>query len=345
MTVSPLTKLVERDPYLALLRAVFAARDAVAAQTAIAGLDEATLLKRLANDKLDAALLDKLSDLPALLQPAALEKLRLRRQSYLALNIIKRAEAEELLAALSGSGISTVVLKGLDLAWRVYPDPGLRPYTDIDLLIAPEALDLAEAVLLESGYKPTPETQQMRAQRVEWMDYQYVHPASDVMFELHIQLLHPGRFALDHAAILARSEGGFLAPADRFLHLALHLAKHAYFDRLLWAYDLALLAGPELPQDQVAEQATAAGGRKAVWLALRLVRALFGVQLPELEAALAPSRFTGWILERALCRYARSRSPMAVRLLQLQLFDHWRPAARYSASRTWRKLSGSRAGW
>lgn len=345
LTPSPLSRLVERDPYLALLRAVFAACDAVAAQRAIARIPEEKLLRRLENDKLDAALLERLNDLPALLPPAVLDRLRQRRQSYLALNIVKRAEAEEVLSALAGAGIQAVVLKGLDLAWRVYPDPGLRPYTDVDLLIAPEALDRAETVMLTAGYRPTPETAALREKQAPWMDYQYVHPDSEVMIEIHVELLHPGRFKLDHPAILARSEGGFLAPADRFLHLALHLAKHSYFDRLLWVYDLVLLAGPELPQAQVAERAGAAGGRKAVWLGLRLARELFGTQLPELEAALRPGKLTARLLEASLCRYGRSAGGLNARLLHLQLFDHWRPAARYSAARTWRKLSGNRAGW
>jgi len=345
MSLGPLARLLERDPYLSLLRAVFASCDAVAAQRAIARIPEETLLRRLENDKLDAALLERLGDLPALLPAATLERLRQRRQSYLALNIVKRAEAEEELAALAGAGIQAVVLKGLDLAWRVYPDPGLRPYTDVDLLIAPECLDRAEAVMLAAGYHPTPETAELRSKRAKWMDYQYVHPESEVMIEIHVELLHPGRFTLDHPAILARSEGGFLAPADRFLHLALHLAKHTYFDRLLWVYDLVLLAGQDLPQARVAELTAAAGGKKAVWLGLRLAREVFGAQLPELEAAVRPGRLAGWLLETSLCRYGRHATGLNARLLQFQLFDHWRPAARYSAARTWRKLSGSKAGW
>ena len=41
------------------------------------------------------------------------------------------------LSALADAGQSAIVLKGADWAFRVYPDPGMRPMVDIDLLAPP----------------------------------------------------------------------------------------------------------------------------------------------------------------------------------------------------------------
>lgn len=44
-------------------------------------------------------------------------------------------------------------LKGVDLAYRLYPAPALRPMGDIDLLIHPEDCQAARAVLAEAGWQ------------------------------------------------------------------------------------------------------------------------------------------------------------------------------------------------
>ena len=342
---APLERLVAGDPYLRFLRASFADSDAVAAGEALEKLGEPLLLERLAGDKLDAALEDRLNGLPPLLTPATIEKLRRRRRNYLALNILRRAETEEVLSALADSGISAVGLKGIDLAWRAYPDPSLRPFTDVDLLIAPKHLDAAEKIMASLDYHPAPETAALRASGEPWMDYQYEHADTGLLFELHVELLHHGRFRFDPALALQRSVGGFLHPEDRFLHLALHLAKHSYFDRLLWVYDLAVLA-PDAPAPETlaaAARATGCGG--AVWLALALARVLFGARLAEHEAELAPPPLRAQALTRTLAAYARGRGRISARLLHFQLFDRLSEAFRYTAQRTARKWSGRKAGW
>lgn len=344
-STAPLERLVAGDPYLRFLRASFADSDAVAAGTALAQLGEPKLLERLAGDKLDAALEDRLNGLPPLLSTETIAILRRRRRNYLALNVLRRAEAEEVLSAFTNSGIPAVGLKGIDLAWRAYPDPSLRPFTDVDLLISPAHLDAAEKIMAELNYHPAPETVALRKSGEAWVDYQYEHAETGLLFELHVELLHHGRFRFDPALALRRSVGGFLHPDDRFLHLALHLSKHSYFDRLLWVYDLAVLA-PDAPAPETlaaAARATGCGG--AVWLALALSRVLFGARLAEHEAALSPPLLRAQALTRTLAAYARGRGRISARLLHFQLFDRMGEAARYSMNRSMRKLSGRKAGW
>ena len=46
-----------------------------------------------------------------------------------------------------------IVLKGPAISDRLYPDPGLRPYNDLDLLVARRALQDAKAALSAIGYE------------------------------------------------------------------------------------------------------------------------------------------------------------------------------------------------
>jgi hypothetical protein len=54
--------------------------------------------------------------------------------------------------ALARAGVEVVVLKGMDTAWSLFPDPATRPLSDIDLLVDPAAELAADAVLREMGF-------------------------------------------------------------------------------------------------------------------------------------------------------------------------------------------------
>lgn len=64
----------------------------------------------------------------------------------------------EILQALAAAGIEALVLKGSALAHLIYPQPGLRPRRDLDLLVKPEAAQRAYALLGSLGFAlaPTP---------------------------------------------------------------------------------------------------------------------------------------------------------------------------------------------
>jgi Uncharacterised nucleotidyltransferase len=63
----------------------------------------------------------------------------------------------ETLRAFSEHGIEAIVLKGGALAHLVYPEPGLRPMEDIDILVAPGYTAMAREVLLSLRYVAPPE--------------------------------------------------------------------------------------------------------------------------------------------------------------------------------------------
>jgi hypothetical protein len=58
----------------------------------------------------------------------------------------------EILENLGASDIEVLVLKGAALAHLIYDPPGLRPMSDVDLLVAPAHLERASRILADLGY-------------------------------------------------------------------------------------------------------------------------------------------------------------------------------------------------
>lgn len=61
--------------------------------------------------------------------------------------------AERALTMLADAGISSTSLKGPSLSEAIHGDPGRRVSDDVDLLVAPDQLDVAVDVLRELGYQ------------------------------------------------------------------------------------------------------------------------------------------------------------------------------------------------
>lgn len=64
-----------------------------------------------------------------------------------------RSVAEEVVAKLRVAGVEVVLLKGADLAFHVYPDPGSRGMLDLDLLVRRTDLEVAAQALAEAGFR------------------------------------------------------------------------------------------------------------------------------------------------------------------------------------------------
>lgn len=62
----------------------------------------------------------------------------------------------EISDALGGAGIEFVALKGGALAHLIYPDPGLRPMDDLDILVTPDQGEAAREALCQIGFDAPP---------------------------------------------------------------------------------------------------------------------------------------------------------------------------------------------
>jgi hypothetical protein len=72
-------------------------------------------------------------------------------------NRIRGEVLAEILALFEANRIEALLLKGVALAHLVYPQPGLRPMRDMDLLIHPEQVWEAQGLLAKAGFTAPPE--------------------------------------------------------------------------------------------------------------------------------------------------------------------------------------------
>src|SRR5438105_2341077 len=133
----------------------------------------------------------------------------------------------EVVAALDEAGVRTILLKGPALAHRLYDDGTPRPYTDVDLLVAPADVERAGAVLARLGFHVADSSAR---QATVWM-----RETDAATVDLHTSLIGIGGPARDvWTALQAGTErmrvGGreveVLGPAGLALHVGLHAAEH-----------------------------------------------------------------------------------------------------------------------
>ena len=87
--------------------------------------------------------------------PEAVEReLRARTMQHTHANRIRTRALTQILAIFGDEGIDLLVLKGMALAHLVYPHSGLRPMSDIDLLVSQANADQGQELLAELGFHP-----------------------------------------------------------------------------------------------------------------------------------------------------------------------------------------------
>ena len=71
-----------------------------------------------------------------------------------ALSLMIRGQIREIAAEFRAAGVPVAVLKGADFADHLYPDPSLRPFTDLDLFVPEARVPEAEKAISRLGYVP-----------------------------------------------------------------------------------------------------------------------------------------------------------------------------------------------
>jgi len=255
------------------------------------------------NERLDGPLIRAL-DAGAITLPAA-QADQARSQHLEAQHRALACEAMALgaLEILQGAGVAAWVLKGPAAAHLDYPDPALRSFVDVDLLLERADLLVAVRALEAEGFgRSEPDS-------ARWWERRYartivLRSPERIELDLHaaivdsyfgVRLDHATLFALGHdRIILGGAEVRALAPPARLL-------ASAYAATISWGPQLRLLrdVGHQLVVSQVdwaaaAELARAADGEAVV--AAAIVRAAevtgFGPEHPAVQwaAQLTPSR-------------------------------------------------------
>jgi hypothetical protein len=214
-------------------------------------------------------------------------------------------ELEEITATLRSMGVAPIVLKGPGLARTIYPEPSLRPYDDLDLVVDAMSEQAAIEALAQRGYEQDDAAWQNRAghEHAPIASFHRVFESAGdrAKVELHLDSLQLGLVPVregnrrERATPLPGVSGALMfCPEDQLLQLCVHAHKHG-FDRLIWLKDIDLLVrrtAGTLRWDLVAGDSRSEGVTASVWYALRLTSELLGTPLPECARALRPGPLT-----------------------------------------------------
>jgi hypothetical protein len=217
-------------------------------------------------------------------------------------HLVMLRELAHVLRRCAVDGLDVIVFKGPALAEDVYPEPTLRPFSDLDLLVRPEDRFRMDDTLRALGHRRLADEHSWDFDVAYDGATVYETPAG-VRIDLHWSLLTEPRFAWggDEAEVWARAEPIVVAgePArglgreDLVLYLAAHLAVHHTLAGLLRYWDVALVLerrGAELDWRALVARAERWRLRHALFFVLRGARDAFAAPVPPaVLRALRPS--------------------------------------------------------
>jgi hypothetical protein len=212
------------------------------------------------------------------LPPATIEALREARMAAAMGYLAQRAALDELDRLFDSAGIRWVAIKGSHVRELAYPDPALRPASDIDILIAPADRRRAVQAMLDAGYSVHAEPANI--------SHEATFSRGVVDLDLHWHMLRPGRTRVDLTdELLERrqrigSQWG-LSDSDTLFLMLTHPAFAKYVcspnmglgrvaDFLLW------IQKREIDWPAVLQQLGRAGLKTAAWTMLSWFRMLAG---------------------------------------------------------------------
>lgn len=204
----------------------------------------------------------------------------------------RRAAFMRYAAALDAAAVPFVVLKGMALAYTVYPTPAIRLMGDVDLWVQRDRIDDAMSILRALGWQ-RPARRAAYPPTLPGDAIELELPGIRSQIELHSRptsLARIGGSGIDGVwdrAVLAPIGGRAVrvcSVADQLAHLSVHLGvKHGFCDGLLGVIDIALTA--RLVHGDDAWRRIGAAHRAqciAPWttLTLTLARDLVGAPVP-----------------------------------------------------------------
>ena len=220
---------------------------------------------------------------------------------------------------LATANMTPLVFKGAALAHTVYPNPKLRPMTDVDLWVEEADVERAAHLIEQLGYERKRRTDRPEAlQKLAQGEIELFHPTwQRGAIDLHYSPFHGWWFlratAMRRDEVWARRQKATVAgrevwrfsAEDTILQLALHLAineqfaPHASIRSLV---DIALVAQAEaIDWQQIVERARRWQVAHVIWTTLALLQQFIGVEGAEVaRQQLAPSGARQRVIERLI---------------------------------------------
>ena len=223
--------------------------------------------------------------------------------------LAQAATVMALCEALDQSGIKAIILKGISLSLQIHSRLGLRVSRDIDLLVTPEDVPAALALLAELDFAPKDGVPADPARLAVLLkrrkDIELQHAAKRQLVELHWRLFDNPRLMAgvgpaqaERVALPMNLDCHVLPDALNLRYLALHGCQHGW-SRLKWLADFAALLSRLDPpaRAQLYHETGIADGRRALGQAMILCEQLFALPLdPGLRSRILADRRTRWLI-------------------------------------------------
>jgi len=226
--------------------------------------------------------------------------------------IMMYMKVTRLLNNLAESSIDYMVLKGPALAQLIYPDPTVRGFNDLDLIIRARDWPQMHQYLLDLGFIPEynyPQHPPKLIPTAVLYEAKYWHEEDKFLVEVHYD-------DLLNAGLASRGIEGFwqraiqvevdnipvktLCLEDQLIHLCMHAHYHGY-TRLNWFTDIGMLIqqyGNQLNWSQVLETTRLEEAEIGLYYSLLYLEKLLNIKVPShVTPALKPNRFRQWCHE------------------------------------------------
>jgi len=203
-------------------------------------------------------------------------------------------EIKQVFTLLRLSDIEPILVKGWAVA-QLYPEKGLRPHDDIDLIVRPDQYRAAQSALGDWKEKRDRIDLHKDCSAVDDRDFDSLYARSRLVNLDGVEVRVPG-------------------PEDHLGILCLHLLHHGAF-RPLWLCDIAA-AVETRPADFDWARCLGKNKRRADWIActVGLTHQLLGAVVEDTPAAARSKRLPRWFLSGVLKQwetpFAKDQSPM-----------------------------------
>lgn len=195
-------------------------------------------------------------------------------------SLLLRHHSRSITSAFAEARIPAAIVKGPVFAERIYKVPADRPFTDIDLLTAPENIAKANAALPSLGFIAL--TKQIWDKSDSNQEYKWGRSDNpNILIELHGNLVHYASFrrllSYSYADLMRAGDGDPNAPAALLMTAVIHAACGHKFHRLQFAVDIiqAARALPDADIPMLERAARTIGAELELAVSLNLAGELF----------------------------------------------------------------------
>jgi hypothetical protein len=219
-------------------------------------------------------------------------------------------------------GLPMTVVKGWTFASAIYPDPALRPFTDVDILASPEAHEHINRVLRDLGFKFADTGHAPGFEEAKW-----IHRENEaLLIEVHSNLVHGASLRKTMSLTYDDLREDAESPAGLFCVAALHGGVH-HFERLRHVVDIMQAARALTKAEdeyRLAVLLQKSGARLSAITGLRLAYHLFGEQrCLEIARALGRekhSHLASWLIGPSLATSTMNSSSRFIHAWRRQGF-------------------------